>query len=574
MTNLIDYIETQIRQILTKNELKGECKIIKCKLPKYDYSLNNSFAISKENNLSPNDFYNILKKNISDDSGIDIFFDKNHINICLQKKYVIKIAENILLNDHNNHQSSPQKIIVDYSSPNVAKDMHVGHLRSTIIGDAIANFYEKLGHNVMRINHIGDFGLPFGMMIQYVIINGLSNDIEKINLQEIYKKSRELYDNDEEFKKESYQRTLELQKKTNDNTIKIWRSICDISKKSYDVIYDKLDIKLIERGESFYNFMFDNLVDELKSNNLLEFDNGRYIIPVKMSDGTTIPLTIIKSDGGYTYDTTDLCALKHRLEVEKADKVFYVVDSGQSAHFQQIFNVAQTIGWKKDNHNLYHINFGVVLGSDKKRLKSRNGCNPKLIDLLNESVEKTKNVYKQKNGDDIPSDDYIENIAYGSLKYFDLSLNRTLDYVFSYDNMINFKGNTLIFVMYAYVRCNSIFKNVEKFGNPDNHKYIKCDELTDKDMYLLKNILRLPEIIQQIFNSHYFHLLCDYLCQLSEIIHGSYNVLRCVDFIMNENKEIVGAKNINYSRTNIFRLCIKKMNFCFDILGVKPVNHM
>lgn len=574
MINLSILLEDILKKVLNEKKISADCKISKSKLDKYDYCLNNGYQIAKSNNINFNELVKILNENFYGDSEIIFHCVNNHLNFTFNNNYIINLANNLLNENFTIDQPSKLKIIVDYSSPNIAKDMHVGHLRSTIIGDTIANLYEKLGHEVLRINHIGDFGLPFGMIIQYILDNNLKNNISNLNLQHVYKKSRELYQNNEQFKKESYFRTVELQKNLNNETINIWKEICLVSKKAYDVIYNKLNINLKEKGESFYSFMFDGLVEELDNNNFLKEDNGRLVVLTPLDNNIDIPLTIVKSDGGFTYDTTDLCALKYRLEVEKADKIFYVVDSGQSTHFQQIFYVADKIGWKKENQQIEHINFGVVLGSDKKRLKSRYGDNPKLIDLLNESVEKTINIFKEKNSELVFDNEYIEKIAYGSIKYFDLSLNRTSDYIFSYDTMINFKGNTLIFVMYAYVRCHSIIKNVEKYSKLSDYNLIKGDDLIDKDFYLLKNILRLPEIIQQLLNNHYIHLLCEYLYHISEIIHSSYNTLRCVDFCFNEKKEIIKINNINYSRANIFNLCIKNMNYCFNILGIKPVDFM
>lgn len=579
MINLSEILENIITDILKDNNYKFcPLKFIKSRLIEYDYTLNNIVQVAKINNVQIQNVIDLLVLHLKDNSAIEMFAINNFLNFKIKNSFLVKISNDYLNNSNiSNNINNKLKIIVDYSSPNIAKDMHVGHLRSTIIGDCIANFYQLQGHNVQRINHIGDFGLPFGMIIQYIINYNLQNDIYNLNLQDIYKSSRELYEKNNDFKKEAYTRTVELQKDLSDNTIQIWKKICEASKKSYEQIYKKLNINLIEKGESFYKFMFDDLVCELKEKNRLLEDNGRHILLTPIENQNDIPLTIIKSDGGYTYDTTDLCALKYRLTVDKADKIFYVVDSGQSIHFKQIFHAANLLNWKSNNQTIEHINFGVVLGTDKKRLKSRNGDNPKLIDLINESFEKTVNVINNHfntNDNNLNKkklvkynydNNYIEKLAYGSLKYFDLSLNRTSDYVFNFDKMINFKGNTLMFVMYSYIRANSILKKI----NNDFPSVIIENELTDKDYNLLKCLFRIQELNQQFINSHNPHIFCDYLFQLSEIIHNSYKTLKCimVDTLGN-------ILSINFSRANIYKICIQIIKYCFDILGITPVDYI
>ena len=593
MDNLILIIENLLNEAFDQNNIIFKAKITKCRIAGYDYSLSNIHQIAKSNNCSIEKIKDFLCTKFNNNNLFEICTINNHVNFKIKDCIILNTVEKILntncifniqefepllvgtkdesISNLIFQQNNKKKIIVDYSSPNIAKDMHVGHLRSTIIGDCIANLYEKLGHNVSRINHIGDFGLPFGMIIQYIINNKLENNIDSLNLQEIYKLSRTNYESDEIFKREAYLRTVELQKDLDQNTHNIWKQICDCSKKSYMEIYEKLNINLIEKGESFYKFMFDDLVEELKNKNLLQNDNGRFIILTQIDNQIDVPLTIIKSDGGYTYDTTDLCAIKYRLTVENADKIFYVVDSGQSTHFKQVFYIAEKMGWKKPNQHLEHINFGVVLGTDRKRLKSRNGDNPKLIDLLNESFERTKDIMKIKKSENVSNDEYIKNLAYGSIKYCDLSLNRISDYIFSFDKMINFTGNTLAFCMYAYARCCSIIKNVEKY----NIKYnVKCEnsmkhnELIEKDYIILKTILRLPEFIQQTLLNNTPHIICEYIYNLSEIIHNSYKTLKCITY--NDDESV----NINFSRVNMYRLIIQIYNFSFDILGIIPIDHM
>ena len=542
-----------------------DINIYKSNNEKYDYSINIT-SISKNKNLSLEQIKNIFSDLFENDQIFEIFFDNNYVNISIKEKYYQSYVHHLIKNNLSFSNQNREKIIIDYSSPNIAKDMHVGHLRSTIIGDCIANLFEETGNQVMRINHIGDYGLPFAMIIQYVLDNKLENKLDTDSLQNIYKESKRMYEQDEKFKQKSITTLSELHKETNIDTINLWKKICDISKKSYDHIYKLLDVHIKEQGESFYKNMIGDLIDELKKNDLLFEEEGRFVVETPSNDDNRSLLTIIKKDGSYTYDTTDLCALKYRLIHEKADKIFYVVDSGQSNHFKQIFYVAEKLKWKKQHQNMLHINFGVVCDSNGKRIKSRSGDNVTLLQLITEAEKRTTKIMQEFGNND---EEIIKKLTIGSLKYADLSWTRTNDYNFSFKKMINFKGNTLAFIMYAYVRCNSIIQKIKEHNIQYDDEII-FSQIDSKDMKLLKILTDLPNVLTSVFNDYMPHKLCRYIFDLASLIHHNYSSQKCI--IMSKDKKNI--EKVNTSRINIYLLAMKHMEYSFKILGIHAINKM
>lgn len=321
--------------------------------------------------------------------------------------------------------------------------MHVGHLRSTIIGESICRLLEFLGHKVLRLNHVGDWGTQFGMLIAHLedrFPNFAQVSPPISDLQTFYKESKARFDSDEEFKKRAYNRVVKLQS-GDPMTVKAWTLICDVSRNDFKKIYERLDITLTERGESFYQSRMESIVKDLTAAGVLEEDDGRKIMwgVVNHSDND-IPLTVVKSDGGFTYDTSDMATIKQRIEEEGADWVIYITDSGQGTHFKTIFQCAERIGIiKPDIHRIDHVGFGVVLGEDGKKFKTRSGDTVKLTDLLDEGLTRAMDKLKEKERDKILTPDELkqaqESVAYGCIKYADLSKNRTNEYIFSFDRV-------------------------------------------------------------------------------------------------------------------------------------------
>uniref|UniRef100_U5EN81 Probable arginine--tRNA ligase, cytoplasmic n=1 Tax=Corethrella appendiculata TaxID=1370023 RepID=U5EN81_9DIPT len=497
------------------------------------------------------------------------------INIFLGKSYAINAMKMILENGIQPPKVPRQRIVVDLSAPNIAKEMHVGHLRSTIIGDSIARLLEFLGHDVLRINHVGDWGTQFGMLIAHlkdIFPNYLNESPPISDLQAFYKESKLRFDSDEAFKKRSYACVVDLQG-GDPNSLKAWNMICDVSRKEFQKIYDRLDVKLIERGESFYQDRMKVVVKELEDKGLLEDDEGRKIMWGEPAEG--IPLTIVKSDGGFTYDTSDMAALKQRIQEEKADWLVYVVDSGQATHFQTVFSCAKRAKIvNPDKHRVDHVGFGVVLGEDGKKFKTRSGDTVKLSSLLDEGLKRSLDKLVEKGRDQVLTPAELksaqESIAYGCIRYSDLSYNRINAYTFSFDKMLEDKGNTAVYLLYAYTRIKSIARNCG--GDFANNIQKVVAETTiqlehEKEFKLAKTLIKFPDVIKLIAKDLFLHHLCEFVYEISTAFTEFYDACYCIE--KNKEGEIV---KINAERVLLCEATSLMLAKCFDILGLKPVH--
>ncbi|MEM8638743.1 MAG: arginine--tRNA ligase [Cyanobacteria bacterium P01_G01_bin.54] len=373
----------------------------------------------------------------------------------------------------------PQTVIVDFSSPNIAKEMHVGHLRSTIIGDSIARILEFQGHDVVRLNHVGDWGTQFGMLISYLgeaYPDALTtaDALELGDLVTFYKKAKQRFDEDEDFKATAREAVVRLQA-GDDESRRAWQLLCDQSRREFQTIYDRLDIQISERGESFYNPLLPGVVELLESKGLVEEDNGAKCVFLEgftNKEGNPLPLIVQKSDGGYNYATTDLAALQYRITQDGGDRLVYVTDSGQANHFAQVFQVARRAGILTDDVQVVHVPFGLVQGEDGKKLKTRSGETIKLKDLLDEAIDQTYGDLDQRLQEEDRSEiaDFKRHVAQvvgiSAVKYADLSQNRTSNYIFSYQKMLDLKGNTSPYLLYAYARIQSIARKGKAQAKP------------------------------------------------------------------------------------------------------------
>lgn len=463
-----------------------------------------------------------------------------------------------------------QKIVVEYSSPNIAKELHVGHLRSTIIGESLARLFEFLGHDVLRLNHVGDWGTQFGMLIAYLkkfhqdVLKG-AKDFDLSELMQAYKEAKKLFDADKNFKKSSQIEVVNLQAK-NLQSLSAWEKICDISREAFQKIYDILDVSLKERGESFYNSDLENIVQELQRLGLAKEDEGAICVFLDGffgKDKKPLPMIVKKSDGGYNYSTTDLAAIKQRATVEQANRIIYVVDAGQSLHFQMVFKAAEKAGFidpKKTKAE--HVAFGVVLGSDGKKFKTRSGETEKLIDLLTKSVEKAKDILKERDGNiaDETLNTSAEILGIDAIKYADLSCHRLKDYVFSYDRMLKFEGNTAAFLLYAYVRINSIERKISKDPKQLEKEMIKLSHLSEVNLAL--HLLRFGEALEMVDRELLPNRLSDYLYHLAENFHGFFRDCR------------VEGTHEEASRLLLCQLTKKVLKKGLYILGLKTLEKM
>lgn len=553
--------------------------------PKFgDYQCNSAMGISqmlkaKDQKVNPREIAENITKHLPKNDYIEKFeiAGPGFINVHLRKDFVSEQLTKLLVNGVQLPAvGENKKVVVDFSSPNIAKEMHVGHLRSTIIGESMSRLFEFAGYDVLRINHVGDWGTQFGMLIahlqdkfpDYLTVSPPIGD-----LQAFYKESKKRFDTEEEFKKRAYQCVVRLQSKDPDFT-QAWKLICDVSRQEFNKIYEALDISLIERGESFYQDRMPLVVKEFEDKGLVQVDDGRKVVFVP---GCSIPLTIVKSDGGYTYDTSDMAAIKQRLFEEKADMIVYVVDSGQAMHFQTVFAAAQMMGWYDPKvTRVSHAGFGVVLGEDKKKFKTRSGETVRLIDLLEEGLKRSMDKLKEKERDKVLTPEELNaaqtSVAYGCIKYADLSHNRMNDYIFSFDKMLDDRGNTAAYLLYAFTRIRSI----ARLANIDEEMLRKAAQETkiildhEKEWKLGRCILRFPEILQKILDDLFLHTLCDYIYELATTFTEFYDNCYCVE----KDRQTGKVLKVNMWRMLLCEAVAVVMAKGFDILGIKPVQRM
>ncbi|MGB5715458.1 MAG: arginine--tRNA ligase, partial [Waterburya sp.] len=432
-------------------------------------------------------------------------------------------------------------VVVDFSSPNIAKEMHVGHLRSTIIGDAISRVLEFRGYDVLRLNHVGDWGTQFGMLIAYLrevypeaLTTAHALDIG--DLVSLYKKAKVRFDEDEEFKQTARQEVVNLQDGAADSR-HAWRLLCEQSRKEFQVIYDLLDIDIEERGESFYNPFLTDIVSQLDQTGLLEESEGAkcvFLDGFTNKDGDPLPLIVQKTDGGFNYATTDLAALKYRVKQDGAARIIYVTDSGQGNHFAGVFQVARKAGILPDNVKVVHVPFGLVLGKDGKRIKTRSGSTVKLKDLLDEAIAHARNDLETrlKEEERTETPQFIHHVSQvvglSAVKYADLSQNRTSDYKFDLDKMLDLKGNTAPYLLYAYVRPQGVSRkgNID-FSQLDTDTSIELEE--DAELALAKHILQLEEVIKEVESTLLPNRICLYLFELSQKFNQFYEQCDILD---------------------------------------------
>ncbi len=441
----------------------------------------------------------------------------------------------------------PRTVVVDFSSPNIAKQMHVGHLRSTIIGDATCRILEFLGHKVIRQNHIGDWGTPMGMLLVIVeelqskFIQNIEN-LEKFNpesplpapipleeIEQLYKDANKRFEVDSQFAAKAKKYTYNLQR----GIVNTWWHIRNISLSSCQKIYDTLDVKLnIEhvRGESFYKNLLVDVVDDLKKAGIaIESDGAICVFPdgFKNKDGQSLPLIIEKSDGAFLYATTDLAALRYRVDELGADAIVYVTDARQKLHFEMLFAVARMAGWASEDVELSHVMFGSVLGAGGAPLKTREGENVKLKELLDEAVERANAVVEEKNPG-LPAEKKAEiakAVGIGAVKYADFSNNRTSDYIFSFDKMLAMEGNTAPYMQYAYARIKSIERKAQSRDVDIETELtgLKALSLSDPaELDLAKYLIRYGEAIQAAAADYRPNYLTSYLYELAQKFSAFY----------------------------------------------------
>lgn len=515
-----------------------------------DYQCNNALRLAKLLKKNPREVAQTIIDNFKSDviSSLEIA-GPGFINIYLDHDALSRQLTEIFDDPHLGvpKPDKVERVIVDFSSPNVAKELHVGHLRSTIIGDAIARLFEFLGHDVLRLNHIGDFGTQFGMLITYLKEHKLDENADLADLMGWYKEAKKCFDTDPAFKKRSQLEVVALQ--SGDETARrIWEQVCAISRKAYREIYDMLDVKLLDRGESFYDSMLDQTVNELKEKGLLTLSDGALCI---FLDGYKIPMIVQKSDGGFNYTTTDIAALKHRILEEKADRIIIVTDGGQRLHFEMLFKLAKLLGLP--DIKLDHVYFGVVLGADGKKFKTRSGETEKLKDLLDEAVNKARLLLKERG----MKEEDARILGIDAVKYADLSNQRIKDYVFSYDRMLRFEGNTAAFILYSYVRVQGIKRKV---GRENISGTIKLKHPSEIALGL--HLRRFGETLEDFSRDLMPHRLTDYLYALAEKFNAFFR-----------DCHVQGTPE-EESRLMLSELTARILKKGLELLGLKVLNQM
>ena len=436
--------------------------------------------------------------------------------------------------------SEPVTVAVDYSAPNVAKEMHVGHLRSTVIGDALVRMLGFVGHTVVRENHIGDWGTPFGMLIEHLVDLGEEEAAHELGVGDLdgfYKEARRKFEASEEFKERARNRVVALQSGDAD-TLRLWRTLVAESTRYFNSVYRVLDVLLTDddlMGESAYNHLLAEVVDRLAAAGMLtESDGAQVVFPEGFTnrDNEPLPLIIRKGDGGYNYATTDLACVIDRAERLGAREMLYVVGAPQAQHLQMVESVARSAGWIDDRHVFRHVAFGSVLGSDRKMLKSRSGDTVKLAALLDEAIERAAAAVAEKNPDmsDAERASVARAVGIGAVKYSDLSTDRVKDYIFDWDRMLSFDGNTAPYLQYAHARICSIFRRAGTDRVAVRGLVPSLDDPREKALAL--RILRFDAAVAETIESMAPHKLCTYLYDLATDFTAFYEhcpVLRATD---------------------------------------------
>ncbi len=414
-------------------------------------------------------------------------------------------------------------VVVDYSAPNVAKEMHVGHLRTTLIGDALVRMLDLLGHRVIRENHIGDWGTPFGMLIEHLVDLGEERAAEHLSLGDLdgfYKEARAAFDASEEFQDRARQRVVLLQG-GDAETQRLWGLLVELSTKHFNTVYEMLGVHLTDddlAGESTYQPLMPEVIERLRALDLLvESDGADVVFPPGFTnrDGDPLPLIVQKGAGGFNYATSDLACVIDRAERLGADLILYVVDAGQQQHFQMVFAVAEMAGWLAPPREAVHVAFGIVLGTDRKRLRSRSGEPMKFVELLDEALERAAAAIDEKNPD-LTADEraaVVHMIGIGAVKYAELSTDRVKDYVFDWDRMLSFDGNTGPYLQYAHARICSIFRRagIDRVSV----RGVDIQVGTPQERALALRLLAYPTAIDTTLESYSPHKLCTYVYDLA-----------------------------------------------------------
>ena len=540
-----------------------------------DYQANGMMAVAKKLGMAPRQLAEQVLTHL-DLNGIASKVEiagPGFINIFLDPAFLAQHVQQALASDRLGvTQPTKQTVVVDYSAPNVAKEMHVGHLRSTIIGDAAVRTLEFLGHKVIRANHVGDWGTQFGMLIAWLEKQQQENagEMALADLEGFYRDAKKHYDEDEAFAERARSYVVKLQG-GDEYFREMWRKLVDITMSQNQLTYDRLNVTLTRddvMGESLYNPMLPGIVADLKAKGLAVESEGATVVfldEYKNKEGEPMGVIIQKKDGGYLYTTTDIACAKYRYETLHADRVLYYIDSRQHQHLMQAWTIVRKAGYVPDSVPLEHHMFGMMLGKDGKPFKTRAGGTVKLADLLDEALERARRLVAEKNPD-MPADE-LEKLAnavgIGAVKYADLSKNRTTDYIFDWDNMLAFEGNTAPYMQYAYTRVLSVFRKADIDESALANAQVIINE--DREAQLAARLLQFEETLTVVAREGTPHVMCAYLYDVAGLFSGFY-----------EHCPILSAENeeIRNSRLKLAQLTAKTLKLGLDTLGIETVERM
>ena len=538
-----------------------------------DYQANGVMAAAKKLKTNPRELAAkvVAELDLSDLAEAVDTAGPGFINIALKGEWLAERLGEMLQDPRLGvpEAATAQRVVIDYSHPNLAKEMHVGHLRSTIIGDAIARIMEFLGHEVIRHNHVGDWGTQFGMLIAYLDQQeGGDTATELADLETFYQAARKRFDSDEAFADLAREYVVKLQ--GGDTQVRaVWQRFIEESLGHCEQVYDRLGVTLKRedvRAESDYNDDLPKVIEDLRAKGLLEESKGAqcvFLDEFKSKDGEITPVIVQKSDGGYLYATTDLSAVRYRAGEIGAERVLYIVDARQILHLRQVFAVVRAAGYAPDAVSLEHYPFGTMLGADHKPFKSRVGGLVKLMDLLQEAEDRAYALVGEKSPDLAEEErrKIARVVGIGSVKYADLSLNRETDYVFSWDNMLSFDGNTAPYLQYSYARVKSLFRRAE-VDEEALDGAIVIGEKAEK--VLGAKLLQFTEAVEIVAREGYPNLLCNYLYELADAFMKFY-----------ETCPVLRADEPwRTSRLLLASLTARTIRQGLDLLGIETVERM
>ena len=577
MTTIRDSLDQLISEVLSEVSGITGCRAIvnSTSRPEFgDYQANGVMAVAKQLQKKPRELAEAVCERFETGEMVDHVevAGPGFINIFLSDKWLSERVGSL----HSRSEGLipqtrvPETIVVDYSSPNLAKEMHVGHLRGTIIGDCLVRVLSRLGHNVIRQNHVGDWGTQFGMLIAYLQLLRDDHDTASAQLADLeafYRAAKQKFDADPQFAQTARASVVKLQS-GDEQSLTIWRQFIEESLRHCEAIYDKLGIQIKRsdlRAESFYNNALKEIVEKLDEQGLLTISEGArcvFLPEFKGKDDEPLPVIIQKSDGGFLYATTDLAAIRFRGEELDADRVLYVVDARQSLHFQQVFAVARVAGFVDSSCQLEHVAYGTMMGKDGKPFKTRSGDTIKLIELLDEAERRAFDLVSKKSPemDEEIRRDIAEKVGIGAVKYADLSKNRTSDYVFDWDSMLAFDGNTAPYLLYAFTRIRSILRKRKTVSG----KQINIVIATQEERALTIKLLRLPETLRAVEMDYLPSHLSTYLFELAGLFMRFYEACPI----------LTATSDLRESRLALAELAAETLQEGLNLLGLDTLEQM